>query len=182
MAARYSVKLSRHEMERRRLAAGREFLRAGRKRGMQAQVAAKYGVSTATANRWHKAVQKKGLKGLRPTKAKGNPARLTASQRKKLRSMLLQGALVHGFDTDVWTGKRVARLIRDSFGVEYSAKYVPQLLREQLGFSPQKPDRRPRELDPKKVQKWLDEVWEPVKKGRSRANIPCGFSTNPGPP
>lgn len=178
MAARYTVKLSREEMERRRLAAGRELLRAGRKRGIQAQVAAKYGVSTATANRWHKQVLKNGLKGIRLTKAKGATPRLTVVQREKLRRMLLEGALAHGFDTDVWTGRRVARLIQDSFGVKYNAKYVPQLLREQLGFSSQKPDRRPRELDPEKVKAWLRDEWEPAKRGRSRASGLSGFSTS----
>lgn len=93
--------------------------------------------------------------------------------------MLVEGAIAHGFETDVWTGKRVSRLIRDKFGVDYNWKYIPQLLHEQLGLSWQKPNRRPRELDEAKVAKWLSDVWEPAKKGRSKTSGQSGSSTNP---
>lgn len=182
MATRYSAKLGREEMERRRLAAGRDLLRAGGKRGAQARVAAKYGVSTATANRWHKLVQKGGVDTLRRSKAKGGPPRLTSAQRKKLRRMLIDGALVHGFDTDIWTGKRVAHLIKEKFNVVYSWKYVPELLHDQLGFSVQKPNRRPRELDEEKVKDWLRNSWAQAKKGRSKRTGASGSSMNPARP
>lgn len=43
----------------------------------------------------------------------------------------------------------------------------------QLGFSWQKPARRPWELDPEKVERWLQETWEPAKKGRTTARRLC---------
>lgn len=141
-------------------------------RGHQARIARKYGVHRSNVSRWARRVQEDGLDALRSTKAKGAPSRLTDDQRERLRTMLLEGARGHGYETDLWTGKRVAQLVRKTFGVRYSEMYVPQLLREQLGFSWQKPARRPRELDPEKVERWLRETWEPAKKGRSKAAGP----------
>jgi transposase len=179
MPARFVSKLKRDEMERRRLAAGRDLLREGDKWGAQTKIAHKYGVSCPTVGRWKKIVERDGLDGLRERPAPGASPRLTPGRREKLRTMLIEGALAHGFETDVWTGKHVSRLIRDKFGVEYNWKYVPQLLHEQLGLSWQKPNRRPRELDETKVAKWLTEVWEPVKKGRSKTSGRSGSSTSP---
>jgi transposase len=170
---RYVPKLSREEMERRRLAAGKELLEADPDEwGYQARIAREYGVHPSNVCRWEKRVREGGLDALRSTKAKGNPPRLTDEQRERLRGMLLEGAVAHGYETDLWTGKRVARLIERTFGVGYSEKYVPQLLREQLGFSWQKPARRPRELDPDRVEEWLRETWAPAERGRSKADGP----------
>lgn len=179
MTARFVSKLKRDEMERRRLAAGRELLRAGDKRGAQAKIARKYGVDRSTVARWKAVVDAEGVDGLRSTQALGKTAFLTGEQRAKLREMLVEGALAHGFESNVWTGKRVSRLIQDKFGVKYSWKYVPQLLDNQLDLSWQKPARKPRELNPRAVKKWMKDVWEPVKRGRSKTSGRSGSSTSP---
>ncbi|MGQ0535674.1 MAG: winged helix-turn-helix domain-containing protein [Methanobacteriota archaeon] len=129
--------------------------------------------------RWARVVEKEGVEGLRARKAKGGPALLTDPQRDRLRAMLLEGACAHGFATDIWTGKRVSALVLKEFGIKYCWKYVPQLLQDQLGFSWQKPDRQPREIDPVKVETWLRTVWAPVKKGRSKGAGPSGSWTSP---
>lgn len=77
MPRRYVPKLSREELERRRLAAGREILAADPGEwGYQARVTRRYGVSTETVSRWNGAVRRGGLDGLRATKARGKPTRL----------------------------------------------------------------------------------------------------------
>lgn len=179
MSARFVSKLKRDEMERRRLAAGRELLRAGDAWGAQAKIARKYAVDSSTVARWKAIVATEGVEGLRSTKALGKTPFLTNAQRAKLREMLVEGALAHGFESNVWTGKRISRLIKDEFGVKYSWKYVPQLLDDQLNLSWQKPARKPRELDAAKVAKWMTDVWEPVKKGRSKTSGRSGSSTSP---
>jgi len=163
MPRRYVPKLGRKELERRRLAAARELLASKGDWGDRARIARTYGVNPGTVTRWAQRVRRGGVDALRATKARGKPPGLTAAQREKLRALLLEGAAKRGYETDVWTGKRVARLIRDRFGVAYSPEYVPQLLREQLGFSWQRPERRPRELDPAKVRRFL-RTWRLVKK------------------
>ena len=124
MTLRYVPKLSRSEMERR-LAAGKELLEADPdERGHQARIARKYGVHRSNVSRWARRVQEDGLDALRSTKAKGTPSRLTDDQRERLRTMLLEGARAHGYETDLWTGKRVAQLVRKTFGVRYSEKWL----------------------------------------------------------
>lgn len=185
VAVRYKSVRTRAGLEKRRLAAGQELLRLGRsgvrKRGTLSRLSKKYGVSRATMTRWKNTVFTERMAGLRSTQAKGKPAKLTNAQKEKLRAMLLEGAMAHGYQTDAWTGKRVAALIEKTFGVQYNWKYVPQLLREQLGFSWQKPRRRPRELDPAKVEAWLKDTWEPAKRGRSPASGPSSSLTKPEP-
>ena len=51
--------------------------------------------------------------------------KLSDQQRDVLIGRLLQGAQAHGFETDLWTGPRVQRVIREQFGVEYHVKYIP---------------------------------------------------------
>lgn len=166
-------------MERRRLAAGRELLAADPDDyGCQARIADEYGVNPATVSKWNTAVRKGGIEALKSSTNAGRPPRLTDDQKRRLEHMLLQGALEHGYETDIWTGERVARLIHEEFGVEYNPKYIPEFLDKQLGFSWQKPSRRPRELDPEKVRQWLKTKWEPAKKGRSKASGGSSSLTN----
>ncbi len=180
MSRRYVPKLSREEMERRRMAAGRELLKSRGDWGDRAHIAREYGVNPGTVSRWAERVRSGGLEALRATRAEGKEARLTPAQREGLRVMLLEGAVAQGYGTDVWTGKRVAQLIQDHFGVSYNPDYVPELLRTQLGFSWQKPNRRPRELDPRKVERFLG-TWREVKRGSSREGGPSGSWTSRGP-
>lgn len=163
MPRRYVPKLSRSELERRRLEAGKQLLAAKGRRGEQRRIAKDYGVSEATASRWAAAVQRGGLDALRSTKAQGKKAFLTPTQKDKLRTMLLEGARRHGYENDLWTSKRITDLIRKKFGVAFSHEYLPQLLRDQLGFTWHKPTREARELDPEKVKRFL-RTWVYFKK------------------
>jgi transposase len=76
---------------------------------------------------------------------------------------LLKGAKAAGFPTDLWTCPRVAQLIRESFSVTYHVDHVGRLLRD-LGWSPQKPQRRAVERDEAEIQRWVKEEWPRVKK------------------
>jgi transposase len=170
---RYVPKLSLEEKERRRRLAGVEIVQALASgelpRGFQSRLAEKYGVTRAAACKWVNAVREEGIEALRARAQGGSDPWLDAGQREELRDLLLLGARSFGFDTDVWTGRRVAFVIEETFGVKYDPRYVPELLRKRLGFSWQKPKRSPREMDPVRVHTWLREVWEPAKKGRSKA-------------
>jgi transposase len=89
----------------------------GRKRGVQAHIVEKYGVAQSTASRWCKAARAGGVRSLRSTKAKEAPPKMTDEQKQKLLQIITDGATAHGFDSDVWTGKRLAKVIQDEFGV-----------------------------------------------------------------
>jgi transposase len=51
--------------------------------------------------------------------------------------MLQQGALKHGYDTDHWSGPRIADLIKREFHVDYHRNNITRLLhREGWEFRP----------------------------------------------
>jgi transposase len=152
--------LTREQMEERRLEGGR-LLKAGKL--SQAEVARQMGVSRATVSTWAKAVEAKGIRGLRKRKAAGSKSKLNAQQKQKLKYMLDRGAFANGFPTDRWTLERVQQLIQQKFEVVYHPNYLNRLLRK-LGFSPQKPLPQAIEQEKELVQAWLQKDWPRIKK------------------
>jgi len=67
--------------------------------------------------------------------APGRPSKLTARQKRALAACLRKGASAFGFATDVWTGRRIAELIRRRWGVAYHINAIRRL-RAAPGFSP----------------------------------------------
>ena len=77
--------------------------------------------------------------------------------------MLLKGASHYGYETDIWTTERIARLIRDEFHVEYHPDHVGKIL-HSLRLSWHKPQGTARERDDKKVRSWVRNVVPDIKK------------------
>jgi hypothetical protein len=86
-----------------------------------------YVVAVATRGR---ARRRRGLSG---TVATGRTAEATQPQRRRLAEWLSQDPTEHGWPTSLWTGQRVAELIRQHFGVRYHPGYVRRLL-HSMGF------------------------------------------------
>jgi transposase len=80
-----------------------------------------------------------------------------------LLQVLLKGPLAQGYRTNLWTTARIAEVIRREFGVEYHRDHVGRLM-HQLGWSPQKPERRAVERDEDAIQQWKKKDWPRVKK------------------
>lgn len=75
-----------------------------------------------------------GVEALPRRPPPGMTPRLSAEQRAQLPALLAPGAKAYGFRGDVWTARRVAPLIAETFGVRYHRDHVGRLLR-QLGWS-----------------------------------------------
>lgn len=148
-------------MERRRLEAARLFA-AG---VSQAEVARQLGVSSASANRWHRAWKGQGRTGLQRRAPPGPKPRLSGGQLAELERMLLAGPIAAGYGTDLWTLPRIAKLIQQHFGVRYHPGHVWHLMRK-LGWSCQKPAKRAKERDEAAIRRWLERDWPRIKKGR----------------
>ncbi|HOX58046.1 MAG TPA: winged helix-turn-helix domain-containing protein [Verrucomicrobiota bacterium] len=103
-----------------------------------------------------------GIEGLKLRRQPGGNSRLSAEQKEKLSEMIVAGALVHGFDTDLWTLPRVAELIRLKFDIEYESSHVSRILRG-MGFSSQKPTKKAREQDDEAAAQWRKEEWSRIK-------------------
>lgn len=76
---------------------------------------------------------------------------------------LLESPVEHGFATELWSGPRLARLIEEQFGVRMHHRYMSAWLRAR-GFTPQLPQRVPRERDPERIARWLATEWPRIKK------------------
>lgn len=134
----------------------------------QQNIACALGVGKSAVSQWMKRAREGGGKeALRKRSSPGAPARLSPDQRDRLPGLLEKGAVAHGFRGEVWTCKRVAKVIKREFGIVYHPAHVSRILK-RLGFSLQKPDRLADQRDEDAIQEWKEKRWPELKKGRSR--------------
>lgn len=126
-------------------------------------VAERLGVDRRSVRRWKRAYRRRGRDGLRARPASGRPPKLSAAQRRRLARLVVAGPEAAGYGTSLWTCRRIVDLIRHHFGVLYHPDHVGRLLRA-CGFSPQRPQPRPKERDDRRVREWLHVDWAAVKK------------------
>ena len=127
------------------------------------EIARRLGCHASSVLRWRNAWQAGGQAALKAKPAAGRPPRVTAAQKARLVQLLRQGAMAHGYRTALWTTQRIAALIERHLGVRYHRNHVGKLL-HQLGWSPQKPERRAVERDEAAIAEWKRTVWPRVKK------------------
>lgn len=150
---------SSEELERRRRRA-LELLKEGHRPG---EVARMLGVERRSVRRWRAAWEEQGWRGVVAHPASGRPPLMNAAQKKKLERALRRGAQAAGYETDLWTCPRVAAVIEDRLGVRYHVDHVCRLL-HQLGWSPQKPQRKAIERDEEGIRQWVKQNWTAIKK------------------
>lgn len=131
------------------------------------EVARAVRASLSSVVRWKQAYRRDARRGLRARPIPGRPPRLTEVQQERLRRLLLRGAQAAGHATERWTLKRIARLIETEFGVRYSAVGVWKLLRQGLGWSWQKPERRALQRDEAAIERWKTHEWPRIKTRRA---------------
>jgi transposase len=112
-------------MERTRLRAARMFEHGT----SQAEVARRLHTSRQNAHRWYRKWQHGGRAALRAAGRAGRTPKLDARARHKVERALLQGALAHGFDSDLWTCKRVVIVIERLTGVRHHPSHAWRILR-----------------------------------------------------
>jgi transposase len=150
---------SPEELEHRRLLAVQRVLE-----GYSTQEVAEFlGVDTRSVRRWIAAYRQEGVPGLRSRPTPGRPPKLTTTWEKIVRRWLADKPTEHGFATDLWTGPRLATLIRQEFGIPLHPWYLSTWLRGR-GFTPRKPRRVPRQRDPEVIAAWLRTQWPRIKK------------------
>ncbi len=140
------------ELERRRAPQLAELVAQGESPTVVARI---LGVLPTSVHRWRRlASQPHGLEA-KPTP--GAPTRLSDEQLGQLEQLLLQGAKAHGWPNQLWTADRVARLVRQRFGVSYHPEHMRKILKRRLGWNSQKPKRKARERNDKEVERWKDD-------------------------
>jgi len=151
-------------LERRRLQAGKFF----EKEKTQAWVARHFRVSTATTNAWAKAWKNKGAEGLKAKGRPGAPPKLSEDKLAKVEKALIEGPQTQGYDTELWTLSRIAKLVKKTTGASYHPGHVWKILQD-LGWTAQRPETRARERNEKKIKTWMRTEFPRIqKKGSGR--------------
>jgi transposase len=126
----------------------------------QAEVARTLGVSRQSAHLWHARFAQGGVDALGGRGPTGPDPRLSAAQLAKVDEKALPaGAMANGFDTDLWTLERVAVVITQLTRVRYHPGHVWVILRQRLGWTLQRPERRASERDKEAIARWVAEDW-----------------------
>ena len=129
----------------------------------QSETARRLTVARQTVSEWLRQYRAQGEAGLRKAGRAGRKPLLDATQLERLEILLLKGPEAHGFPTPLWTCPRVARLIRDEFGVRYHEGHVWKILRA-LRWSPQRPVGKARERNEEAIRDWKCKRWPAIKK------------------
>ncbi len=128
-------------------------------------------VSAGAVSGWLKRARASGGEALRRQPAPGPTPKLTAEQRAQLPALLAKGAEAYGFVGEVWTTKRVAAVIKQTFGIRYHPAHVSRLVRQQ-GLSLQKPVRRASQRDEAQIAAWRDQTWPALQAKPKRRSAP----------
>jgi transposase len=136
------------ELQRRRTRAV-ELLERGESPSTIARI---LGVDPSSVHRWRRMARAAG--GLEARPHPGPRPGLDGAQLRQLERLLQRGAKRHGWPNELWTAARVAALIGQHFGIRYHPEHVRKILHQRLGWSSQRPGRKPRERDDKEVERW----------------------------
>lgn len=118
------------------------------------QVAAAYGVDRTTLYRWVRRFEIGGEQGLQRKLGSGRPRLLPRFDVFALNDVLVEPASEFGFETDLWTVKRVRQVVQEHYGVAVSARTIWRRLRD-AGFTYQKPERQYFELNEEEREEWM---------------------------
>lgn len=125
------------------------------------------GISPRTVWRWLASFRDRGPMGLAARPAPGRPRKLTLTREKIALRWLRGSPMEHGFTTELWTAARLAQLIEEEFTIRFNPRSLSTWLKDR-GFTPQKPERVPRERDPGAIDAWLASDWPRIKKKARR--------------
>jgi transposase len=148
-------------LQQRRLEAARMFAFGA----TQAEVARTFAVSRQAASVWYRQWHHGGEPALRGAGRAGRRPRLSQAELDAVDQALRLGPQAFGFETQLWTLRRVAAVIQQLTGVGFHPGHVWRLLR-RLDWSVQRPARRAIERDEAEIARWRAEQWPRIKGGR----------------
>lgn len=162
-------------LERRRLEAAK-LLRKGLR---EAEVARRVGAHRQSVNRWAVELERGGLERLRKAGRAGRRPRLSDAQWSRIEWALQRGPEALGYETGLWTCRRVADLIERECGLRFHPGHVWRILR-QLGWSCQRPTGRARERNEQAIRHWKKYRWPALKKKPKNRGKRSSSSTRAG--
>lgn len=151
-------KYSRDVLEQYRFRA----LKLRKEKWLVKDIAKAYGLHPASVSRWFVKFKKKGTDSLKRTKAKGAKPKLSATHKIQIIGWLKQPATDFGFDTPLWTCKRLKQLIKNKLGINMHISKICEWLKKWK-FTNQKPEKHALQADTKEGERWLLEEWPKIK-------------------
>ncbi len=127
------------------------------------EIARQIGCNASSVMRWRDRWNRNGEEGLRVLASPGRPTKMNTKQKAQLLRYLLQGPIAFGWQTDIWTTRRISTLIEKKFSIRYHYTHVGRLM-HALGWSPQKPERRALQRNEAAIQEWKTKNWNRIKK------------------
>src|SRR4051812_30392473 len=120
------------------------------------EVAARFRVTRMSVNRWRRALAAGGRAALASKGPGGAHCRLSPAPLDQLQALLDAGPAAEGWDDQCWTLARIAAVVRERFGVDYTLPGVDLLL-HRLGWSVQVPARAAAERNEQLISAWREE-------------------------
>ena len=113
---------------------------------LKGRVATAFGVDRSTLYRWLESRRQNGIDGLNRKEGSGRPKLLNELTENELRGIVLNSAVSHGFESDLWTVGRLHQVITKMFQVDVSKNTIWRRLAD-AGLTYQKPEREYYEAD-----------------------------------
>lgn len=118
------------------------------------EVARAYGTHRTTVFRWMRRHDANGEDGLLRRPGSGRPRLLEELDERELRELVLNPASEFGYETDLWTVRRLHAVIEQEYQVAVSKDTIWRRLRE-AGLTYQKPEREYHEIDEDARSEWV---------------------------
>ena len=128
-----------------------------------AAIARALSASRSSVKRWIQSYEHKGISGPAAKPIPGRTPQLSSKQKQKLEGLLVKGPFAAGYQTDLWTLHRIAKLIKHHFKIAYHPGHIWKIL-QQLGWSCQKPERRATQRNEVAIAHWKRYKWPGIKK------------------
>ena len=127
------------------------------------EVARAYGTHRTTVFRWMTRYDADGEDGLKRRPGSGRPRLLEELDEQELRGLVLKPASEFGFETDLWTVRRLHAVIEDEYQVAVSKDTIWRRLRE-AGLTYQKPEREYHEINQEAREEWVRKEVPKIRK------------------
>ena len=128
-------------------------------------IAADLCINRRSVQRWLNAYGERGLDGLRPRQAPGQPGHIPAELADEIRSWVKGGPASCGLDRDNWTYEELADHLRKAKGIHTSRSAVHRFC-SKIDIRPYRPTYRYLRGDPVTQQQAKDDLAEFNKKRR----------------
>jgi len=135
-------KISREALENYRFQA----LKLRKKGWKVTKIAEAFGLHVKSVSRWFVKASKYGEKSLKSTKAKGKEPKINFEEWKQIISWIKEDATTYGFETALWTSKRIKELIKMKLNKTIHISRICEWLK-RLKISPQIPNRQAKEKE-----------------------------------